>query len=71
LNEREFVNQEGNPVDESKARKAHDRALKAVGLRRIRVQDLRGTYAALLVSAGVPVYHVSSDPPPMIGPPES
>ena len=57
--ERVFVNEEGNPVDESKARKAHDRALKAAGLRHIRVHDLRGTFASLLVTAGVPVFHVS------------
>ena len=53
------VNEAGSPADESKVRKAHDLSLKAAGLRRIRVHDLRGTFAALLVSAGVPIYHVS------------
>jgi integrase len=57
--EKVFVNEAGSPADESKVRKAHDRALKEAGLRRIRVHDLRGTFAALLVSAGVPIYHVS------------
>ena len=57
--EKVFVNEAGSPADESKVRKAHDRALKEAGLRRIRVHDLRGTFAALLVSAGVPLYTVS------------
>jgi integrase len=57
--EQVFVNGAGAPMDESKVRRAHTLALKAAGLRRIRVHDLRGTFAALLVSAGVPVYHVS------------
>ena len=57
--EKVFVNEAGSPMDESKVRKAHAKALKAAGLRRIRVHDLRGTFAALLVSAGVPIYHVS------------
>lgn len=57
--EKVFNNEAGNPADESKIRKAHELALKGVGLRHIRVHDLRGTFAALLVSAGVPIYHVS------------
>jgi integrase len=57
--EKVFVNEAGSPMDESKVRKAHNLALKAAGLRRIRVHDLRGTFAALLVSAGVPIYHVA------------
>lgn len=54
-----FVNEAGKPMDESKARKAHAAGLKETGLRAIRIHDLRGTYTALLVSAGVPIYHVS------------
>jgi len=53
------VNEAGSPADESKVRKAHNLALKTAGLRRIRVHDLRGTFAALLVSAGVPLYTAS------------
>jgi integrase len=49
----------GKPMDVSKIRKAHELGLKAAGLRHIRIHDLRGTYASLLVSAGVPIYHVS------------
>lgn len=57
--ERVFVNEEGNPMDVSKVRKAHARGLKEAGLRHVRIHDLRGTYASLLVSAGVPIYHVA------------
>lgn len=49
----------GKPMDPSKIRKAHELGLKAAGLRHIRIHDLRGTFASLLVSAGVPIYHVS------------
>ncbi len=59
LSERVFVNGAGNPLDEWKVRKAHVRALKAVGLRHLRVHSLRATYASLLASAGVPIYHVA------------
>jgi integrase len=59
MSEKVFVNEAGGPADESKVRKAHNLALKVAGLRRIRVHDLRGTFAALLVSAGVPLYTVS------------
>jgi integrase len=55
-----FVNEAGNPVDISKVRRAHLRGLKEVGLRAVRVHDLRGTYTSLIVSAGVPVYYVSA-----------
>ena len=54
-----FVNEAGQPMDPSKVSKAHDLGLKEAGLRHIRIHDLRGTFAALLVSAGVPVYHVA------------
>lgn len=47
------------PLDEWKVRGAHDRALKAAGLRHLRVHSLRGTYASLLASAGVPIFHVA------------
>ncbi len=57
--EKIFVNEMGSPMDGTKVWRAHNRALKAAGLRQIRVHDLRGTFAALLVSAGVPIYHVA------------
>jgi len=59
LSERVFVNGAGNPLDEWKVRKAHIRALKAVGLRHLRVHSLRATYASLLAAAGVPIYHIA------------
>jgi len=55
-----FVNEVGKPMDISKIRRAHSRSLKEAGLRSVRLHDLRGTYTALMVSAGVPVYHVSA-----------
>jgi integrase len=54
-----FVNEVGKPLDETKVSKAHHSALKVAGLRRIRIHDLRGTFASLLVSAGVPLFHVA------------
>jgi integrase len=54
-----FVNEVGKPMDASKVSKAHELGLKEAGLRHIRIHDLRGTFTALLVSAGVPIYHVS------------
>jgi Site-specific recombinase XerD len=57
--ERVFVNEVGNPLDEAKVSKTHHAALKVAGLRRIRIHDLRGTFASLLVSAGVPLFHVA------------
>jgi len=47
------------PLDEWKVRGAHARALKAAGLRHLRVHSLRATYASLLASAGVPMFHVA------------
>ena len=60
--ERVFVNEVGNPLDEAKVSKAHHSALKVAGLRSIRIHDLRGTFASLLVSAGVLLYHVAKAP---------
>lgn len=54
-----FVNEVGGAMDVSKIRKAHELGLKEAGLRHVRIHDLRGTFASLLVSAGVPIYHVS------------
>lgn len=59
LSGRVFVNEAGQPVDESKIRKAHFTALKRAGLRHLRVHSLRKTYGSLMVSAGVPLFHVS------------
>jgi integrase len=47
------------PLDEWKVRKIHVAALKAAGLRHLRVHSLRATYASLLASAGVPMFHVA------------
>ncbi len=57
--ERVFVNEVGNPIDEAKVRVHHRAALRVAGLRTIRIHDLRGTFASLLVSAGVPLFHVA------------
>jgi integrase len=47
------------PLDEWEVRKVHTRALKAAGLRHLPVHSLRSTYASLLASAGVPLFHVA------------
>jgi len=54
-----FVNEIGSPLDEAKVSKAHHSGLKVARLRSIRIHDLRGTFASLLVSAGVPLFHVA------------
>jgi integrase len=46
-------------MESRKVSGAHDAGLKAAGLRHIRIHDLRGAYASLAVSAGVPIYYVS------------
>jgi integrase len=59
LSEEVFVNEVGMPLDESKVRKIHAAALKTAGLRHLRVHSLRATFASLLASAGVPMFHVA------------
>ena len=54
-----FTNGAGQPMDESKVRKAHSIVLKAAGLRHIPLKNLRTTYGSLMVSAGVPIFHAS------------
>lgn len=41
-----FANGAGGPMDESNVRSRQPPRLKAAGLRRIQVHDLRGTFAA-------------------------
>jgi hypothetical protein len=55
-----FPNEEGNPMDESRVRKAFKRALKAATLPEFRLYDLRHTYASLLLAANAPITYVSA-----------
>jgi integrase len=47
------------PMEERKLRTVHSAALKAAGLRHIRIHSLRATCGSLMVSAGVPIFHVA------------
>jgi len=48
-----FVNAEGNPLDRNNwRRRVFDKALEKAELRKIRVHDLRPTFANLLIEAG-------------------
>jgi integrase len=53
-----FINDEGKPADMHNVKsRAFRRALEQAGLRRIRLHDLRHSYASILISAGVsPAY---------------
>src|SRR5262249_37670526 len=53
-----FTNDEGKPPDMHNIKsRAFRRALEKAGLRRIRLHDLRHSYASILISAGVsPAY---------------
>ena len=54
-----FANQEGKPPDmHNIKRRAFLRALERAGLRRIRMHDLRHSYASILISAGVSAAYV-------------
>jgi len=55
-----FPNDEGNPHDESRVRKAFKRALKSAKLPAFRLYDLRHTFASLLLAAGAPITYVSA-----------
>ena len=55
-----FLNDEGNPHDESRVRKAFKRALKRAKLPAYRLYDLRHTFASLLLAAGAPITYVSA-----------
>ena len=44
-----FINEVGNPVDPDKWRRKFRKVLERAGLRRIRIHDLRHTYASLLM----------------------
>jgi integrase len=54
-----FSDEAWQPLDEWKMRTVHKSVLKAAGLRHIRILSLRATCGSLMVSAGVPIYHVS------------
>lgn len=54
-----FVNENGNPVDPNHwRRRIFEKALERAGLRRIRIHDLRHTYASLLLENGEPMTYV-------------
>jgi integrase len=55
-----FPNDDGHPLDESRARKAFKQALKRAGLPAFRLYDLRHTYASLLLAASAPITYVSA-----------
>lgn len=54
-----FAGQDGRPVSHTWARKTLVRIAKAAGVRRIRLHDLRHTYATLALLAGVQAHVVS------------
>jgi integrase len=54
-----FVNMEGKPYHESYMRRVFYKALEKAGLRKIRVHDLRHTYATLRISKGDNIADVS------------
>jgi integrase len=54
-----FVNGDGNPYHESYPRRIFYKAIKKAGLRKIRVHDLRHTYATLRITKGDNVADVS------------
>lgn len=55
-----FPSATGQPVDETQIRQAFRRCLKQAGiLRRLRIHDLRHTYASLALQRGVPLLVVS------------
>ena len=55
-----FLNDDGQPMDESRVRKEFKRALAHAKLRAFRVYDLRHTYASLLLAAGATITYVSA-----------
>jgi len=59
LSDRVFVNEAGQPLDDSKMRKVHAAALAAAGLRYLRVHALRSTNTSNIIQAGVSVYNAS------------
>ena len=54
-----FVSMEGNPYHESYTRRVFYKALEKAGLRRVRIHDLRHTYATLRISKGDNIADVS------------
>jgi integrase len=47
-----FVNSEGKPFDKKMSETAFYKALERAGLRKVRIHDLRHTYASFLIQAG-------------------
>lgn len=54
-----FTNEVGQPVDPNAISRAFPAAVKAAGLRAIRLHDVRHTLASLLLEAGEPIGNVS------------
>ena len=54
-----FPDATGNPMDSDKLRRRFYKLLKATGLPRIRIHDIRHTTASLLLSMGTPMIFVS------------
>jgi integrase len=54
-----FLNQHGAPVSPQYVRESFTRVLKRAGLRRVRLHDLRHSYASNLLQAGAPIQFVS------------
>ena len=53
-----FVGETGNTVDPDKWRRRFDKALEYAGLRKIRIHDLRHTFASLLIQNNEPLPYV-------------
>lgn len=54
-----FVNEEGNVIDDVNLRKrVFNKALEKAGMRRIRLHDLRHTFASLLIQNGESLAYV-------------
>jgi integrase len=54
-----FPNDDNHPMDDSRVRKVFKRALKQAKLPEFRLDDLRHTYASLLLAASAPITYVS------------
>ena len=59
VTDRIFLNQQGEPISGSHVRERFGRILKRAGLRRVRLHDLRHSYASNLLQAGFPIQFVS------------
>jgi integrase len=57
--ERVFAREDGSPLHPDFVSQSFERTIRAAGLRRIRLHDLRHTHATLALRAGVPTKIVS------------